>query len=199
MTKQKKNSGGSTSGSGSAKEPKSNFPTIPVVVFVVGVGVLIWLIMGSFSSPKTPGNSTDSAAAPDQTSSREMPLSTNASPAAVEEAPAGPEPLSDADRQKLLGRWERMDNPPYTIEVRLVKPDGVTDARYFNPRPINVAEAFTVGKGGQLALFVKMQDVGYDGSTYTLVYDKDQDLLVGEYFQATQRQTYEVAFQRKAE
>jgi hypothetical protein len=198
MTKQKKKPGGTARTSGSTTNPGSNFSTLPIVVFVVGAGVLIWLIMGSFNSP-TPAGGNPPATATDGVDDSEQQPSPESGRDIVAEKTEGPEPLSDADRQKLLGKWERQDNPPYTIELRLVKPDGMTDARYFNPRPINVAEAFTVAKDGKLALFMKMQDVGYDGSTYTLVYDQGQDLLIGEYFQATQRQTYEVAFQRKTE
>lgn len=182
------NKSSTKSNRGKGGNAKSSFSALPIVVFLVGAGVLIWLIMGTFSSPEPPATKPAEIAGAN--------TATNTVEEAAEEPPSAPEPLSDGDRQKLLGKWERTDNPPYTIEVRSVKPDGVTDARYFNPRPINVAEGFIVGKDGKLAFFIKMQDRGYEGSTYTLVYDEDQDLLMGEYFQATQRQTYEVAFQR---
>ena len=46
-------------------------------------------------------------------------------------------------------------------------------------------------------LFVKLQDKGYPGSTYTLYYFEEKDALAGFYFQATMGQTYEVVFTRK--
>ncbi len=201
MKKNQKNATESGRKSSAATGQKSNFPILPVAIFAIGASVLIWLIMGSFGTSKTVAieSTTNNATAAAVNDNDRIVPSTNSVTEVVTDKPAAPQPLSDADRQKLLGKWERTDNPPYTIEVRLVKPDGVTDARYFNPRPINVAQAFTVGTDGQLALFMKMQDVGYEGSTYTLVYDEKQNLLIGEYFQATQGQTYEVAFQRKTE
>lgn len=189
MSNKKKNSKDKESGGSGG-----GFSGLPIVVFVVGAGILVWLIMGSFSSSDKP---TDSTAV--EETSNEMTNTVEATTpveATAESAGEEPEPLSDADRQKLLGSWERTDNPPYSIEIRLVKPNGITDARYLNPRSINVAEAFMAGKDGKLAFFMKMNDRGYEGSTYTLVYHEEDDMLVGEYYQATQQQTYEVAFQR---
>jgi hypothetical protein len=38
--------------------------------------------------------------------------------------------------------------------------------------------------------------VNYPGCTYTLRYDATADQLFGQYFQATQQQTYDVTFAR---
>ena len=69
-------------------------------------------------------------------------------------------------------------------------------AAYFNPRPINVARGEWKLQDGQLRVFVELRDVNYPGSTYTLAYDPATDRLAGVYFQAVQRQRFEVEFQR---
>jgi hypothetical protein len=69
-------------------------------------------------------------------------------------------------------------------------------AAYFNPRPINVSQAEISRKNGGLEVFVELRDTGYPGSTYTLVYDPQQDMLSGIYYQASIGQSFEVIFVR---
>jgi hypothetical protein len=98
--------------------------------------------------------------------------------------------------KKLLGKWMRTDGS-YTLRVRNVKPDGTVEAGYFNPREIHIAEAGVSEWKGLLKLFVKLQDEGYPGSTYTLYYYAEKDALVGFYYHAAMKQTFEVVFIRK--
>lgn len=103
---------------------------------------------------------------------------------------------SNTDRfQELLGRWLRPDGG-YILDVSKVESDGRATVQYFNPRPINVANARAVWEGTQLRLFVELRDTGYPGSTYVLTYQPSQKQLVGEYFQAALNETYQVAFVR---
>jgi len=75
--------------------------------------------------------------------------------------------------------------------------DGQTDVKYFNPDEINIAEANVSLWKGLVKLFIKLQDEGYPGSTYTLYYYEDKDALAGFYYQAVLDQTFEVVFLRK--
>lgn len=70
------------------------------------------------------------------------------------------------------------------------------EASYFNPRLINVSRAEVFRKKGGLEIFVELRDTGYPGSTYTLSYNPEQDMLTGIYFQATMGQSFEVIFVR---
>lgn len=168
---------------------KSGFPLLPVILFLVGLGLLVWLIADSFRKPPV----------------YPPPASTAVNPATTQPATASGDlssdeikPLPPALSQKLLGNWRRTD-ADYAIEIRLVNPDGVADARYFNPfnqRSINVARATLLEKGGMAEFFMELRDEGYPGSTYTLQYDEANDQLVGLYFQAAVRENYAVAFQR---
>ena len=100
-----------------------------------------------------------------------------------------------ADLEALLGKWIRPDGG-YILSVQSVDPDGRVDAGYFNPRPINVSRAEASREGTTVKLFIELQAVGYPGSTYDLVYDPSNDVLLGIYFQAAMQQRFEVMFQR---
>jgi hypothetical protein len=97
--------------------------------------------------------------------------------------------------QKLLGRWERPDGG-YVLEFRAVDGVGNLDTGYFNPAPIKVERAAAVVEAGNTKVFIVLRDVNYPGSTYSLTYDAAADQLFGQYFQATQQQTYDVTFGR---
>jgi len=100
------------------------------------------------------------------------------------------------DFKVIIGEWVRPDGG-YIVRVRNVNPDGSVDAEYFNPGKINIAEANVSLWKGLLRLFLKLQDKGYPGSTYTLYYYPEKDALTGFYYQAAIGQTYEVVFLRK--
>jgi hypothetical protein len=95
----------------------------------------------------------------------------------------------------LLGRWRRPDGG-YIIEIRDITNDGRMDAVYLNPRPINISQAAVIWQEDVRQVFIELQDKGYPGSTYTLDYDPEQDLLTGIYFQAAMNQAFEVVFIR---
>ena len=99
------------------------------------------------------------------------------------------------DPAKLTGRWQRPDGG-YLLELTGIGPEGLVNAAYFNPRPINVSSSGWRRKDGQLELFVKLRDVNYPGSTYRLVYQSEKDRLYGIYFQAALGQMFEVEFVR---
>jgi hypothetical protein len=101
-----------------------------------------------------------------------------------------------AIQEKFIGRWVRSDGG-YVIHVREVKPDGSVVAGYFNPKSINVSEAnISVWKGFN-QLYIKLDDKGYPGSTYKLYYYAEKDQLAGFYYQAVDKETFEVLFIRK--
>ena len=77
-----------------------------------------------------------------------------------------------------------------------MKNEGSVQASYFNPRPINVSRAEVGRTDGSLTVFVELRDVNYPGSAYNLRYDPATDRLTGTYFQAVERQTYDIEFVR---
>ena len=96
----------------------------------------------------------------------------------------------------IAGEWQRTDGG-YLIKVNDVQTDGKATVEYFNPSPIHVAQATISRQEGLIKLFIKFQDKGYEGSTYTLYYYAEKDALAGFYYQAAMNRTYEVIFMRK--
>lgn len=99
------------------------------------------------------------------------------------------------DYRPLIGRWQRTDGG-YVIEIKRVATNGAMQAAYFNPRPINISQAKASEFKDHLKIEVELRDTGYPGSSYTLLYDPDKDALLGFYYQAVQRQNFDVVFVR---
>ena len=110
-----------------------------------------------------------------------------------DKAPAPDKPAVKADPEKLIGNWLRPDGG-YVIEILEVHELGSLNARYLNPRPINIAKAEWKIEEERIKIFILFDDVNYPGSTYTLDYFPDRDQLIGAYFQAVQQQSYYVEF-----
>jgi hypothetical protein len=69
-------------------------------------------------------------------------------------------------------------------------------AAYFNPWPIKVFSAKWSRKEGKINLFVELRDINYPGSKYNLQYHPKSDRLRGTYFQAVEKETYTIEFER---
>ena len=106
------------------------------------------------------------------------------------------EHASRTDYTIIGGEWLRTDGN-YIIRARDTHDDGQVTVEYFNPNPIHVAHAKISTQQGLIKLFIKFQDKGYEGSTYTLYYYAEKDALVGFYHQAVMERTFEVIFLRK--
>ena len=111
------------------------------------------------------------------------------------EEPATAEQNKPADKNRLVGNWVRTD-APYQIKIAEVRDDGNLQAEYFNPKSIHVAKAMWNDEDGFFKVYVELRDENYPGSNYKLNYNGEIDALAGEYFQAVEGSTYEVAFTR---
>ena len=100
-----------------------------------------------------------------------------------------------ADKNLLVGDWVRTD-AGYLIKIIKVNEDGILEAQYFNPKPINVGKANWEENHGNLTITVELRDVNYPGSTYALSYLPDRDILAGDYHQAVQGLNFYVEFIR---
>lgn len=157
---------------GRARRPRRG-----VLVGVVAVAVVLGLWAWKSRDTKPPSASPSSG----------EPQPSNAPAAATEARP---------DFRPLKGRWLRPDGG-YVVEVRDVDEAGRMEAAYFNPRPIHVGRAEAKLEGGALKVLIELQDVNYPGSTYTLDYDSRSDRLVGNYYQAVERENFDVEFIRQ--
>jgi hypothetical protein len=122
------------------------------------------------------------------------PATTASAPAIAPQASPTPAPAQAYG--VLLGEWTRPDGG-YVLSVSQVAPDGKATVGYYNPRPIHVSRAEARREGDLVGLFVELNDVNYPGSTYTLGYDPASGQLRGIYFQAMERNQYEVVFIRR--
>jgi len=105
-------------------------------------------------------------------------------------------PAKEETPAVLEGSWRRPDGG-YVLKLGAPGPAGELTASYFNPNPIHVESAEWNRKDGKLGVFVILQAPNYPGSTYTLTYDVARDRLVGIYYQAMIRQSFEVEFTRE--
>ena len=115
---------------------------------------------------------------------------------ALMQTAAGVAAAQPLDFKVIAGKWARIDGS-YTLQVEDVTSEGAVNVRYFNPGEIHVAQSQAGTQEGRITLFVKLQDEGYPGCTYTLFYYPEQDVLAGVYYQAAVGQIYEVIFVRK--
>ena len=150
-----------------------------VVLVVAGAAILIAL-------DKWPGRkaSGESAAA-------DAAVTTNAGPATATTSQE-----SKPDLRFLKGRWVRPDGG-YVLEIRQVDADGQLDAGYFNPSHIRIASAVARKDGAATKVLIELNDVNYPGCKYNLTYIPNKELLVGTYYQAAMRETFEVGFERE--
>lgn len=112
------------------------------------------------------------------------------------QTPSGEKPInSDSEYAVLLGKWERPDGG-YQITIKSAEADGKLDAAYANPRPLAFSKAEASRDGDAIKVFFELRAGGYNGSTYTLVYDPTEDELRGVYYQAVAQQKYDIQFQR---
>jgi hypothetical protein len=105
-------------------------------------------------------------------------------------------PSTKPDYTLISGEWQRTDGS-YLLRVSDVQADGRAKVEYFNPSPIHVDDNSILIQKTLIKLFIKFQDKGYEGSTYTLYYYQKKDALVGFYYQAPMDKTFEVIFMRK--
>ena len=103
--------------------------------------------------------------------------------------------VKKTDKTKIIGEWLRTDSD-YLIKIVEVNDNGTMLAQYFNPDPINVGSANWESISGDLKIIIELRDVNYPGSTYTLNYLPDKDMLAGEYYQAVEGLTFYVEFMR---
>jgi hypothetical protein len=101
----------------------------------------------------------------------------------------------EIDAQHIIGRWVRPDGG-YVLEFKEIGTDGNLKAGYFNPRSIHVARAELRHNEDAMTIFVELRDINYPGSTYNLIYDPKSDRLIGTYFQAVDKVTYDIQFIR---
>jgi hypothetical protein len=149
--------------------------TLITVLLIVGIGAgLLLLLVPPKTAPKPAGPAA----------------TTNAAPAGT----AAPAPAA-VDLGAVVGDWLREDGG-YQLKLTRDASGGKLNAAYLNPRPIKVSYCTATNDNGSMKVRVELNDTGYPGCVYTLVHDRDNDRLLGTYYQAAMGETYEVVFVR---
>ena len=171
-----------------AAPKKSSWP----VRAKTGLAAALLIVVGSLgywawkpSQPAAPAESSQTAAAV-------------VSPSPQSQTEATSSTQSQPSYRDLVGAWVRPDGG-YILEIKSADDvSGKLEAGYFNPQPIHVGKAEATQDGRMVKIMVRLQDVNYPGSTYTLTYDPATDRLIGNYFQAIERVNFAVIFERKS-
>jgi hypothetical protein len=114
-----------------------------------------------------------------------------ATPAVEAEAPTTAEPGFNS----LLSLWVRPDGG-YLLAIRGVDTNGRLDAAYANPHHLLFSKAEASREDNTIKIFLELSTGGYNGSTYSLTYDPENDVLRGVYYQAVAQQRFDVYFER---
>ena len=134
------------------------------------------------------------AAAPDEAPSGSV-AAAPVTPATSPPARATRAVPDEATRKALAGWWLRHDQS-YMIVIDAIGADGLVEARYLNPQPVNVSRAEAWTEEGVVRLLLELTDEKYPGSFYELAYQPDQDLWIGVYHHLGVGQDFEVYFTR---
>jgi hypothetical protein len=103
----------------------------------------------------------------------------------------------DIGSDTLTGVNDADYKPPFALTAKLNKLTIKVDRPQLSPADIKKLEAaMAVRDGKTIRLFFELRAGGYNGSTYTLSYDPENDLLKGVYYQAVVQQKFDVHFTR---
>lgn len=99
------------------------------------------------------------------------------------------------DQRLLVGEWSRTGTP-CQIKITEALDNGKLELTYFNLKSINTGKTYWLIKGTFLSIYVELLDENNPGSYYKLNYNKERDMLVGDYFEVVDGITYLVEFVR---
>ena len=99
------------------------------------------------------------------------------------------------EQRLLLGEWTRNEST-CQIKITAALDSGKLELTYFNPKSINIGKAYWLIKGTFLSIYIELRNEDSLGSYFKLNYNKERDMLVGEYFQVDGGDSYSVEFVR---
>jgi hypothetical protein len=99
------------------------------------------------------------------------------------------------DKNLIKGVWGRMDGTG-EINISEVHDNGLLVAKFYNPKLINVEKAVWTNSSDVLRIYILFREDNYPGSSLSLNYMAEKDLLLGVYFDALTDRSYTVSFKR---
>lgn len=95
----------------------------------------------------------------------------------------------------LKGIWGRTEGPG-EINISEVVDNGVLKATFYNPKLINIEKAVWTNSSDVLRIYILLREDNYLGSSFSLNYIAEKDILLGVYFDALTNESYTTSFKR---
>ncbi|MGG7034840.1 MAG: hypothetical protein ACI7YS_06545 [Flavobacterium sp.] len=102
---------------------------------------------------------------------------------------------TDPDKNLLIGEWSQTETRNL-IKITETLEIGKLELEVYNPTKIEIEKANWSKTGNLLSVYIELQNENLTRSNYKLNYIPQRDVLVGEYFQATDSTRYSVEFIR---
>jgi hypothetical protein len=99
------------------------------------------------------------------------------------------------DKNLIKGIWGRTDGAG-EINISEVLDNGLLKATFCNPKSINIEKAVWTNSSDVLRIYILFREDNYPGSSFTLNYMAEKDLLLGMYFDALANESQTVTFKR---
>jgi hypothetical protein len=99
------------------------------------------------------------------------------------------------DKKLIKGVWGRADAAG-EINISEVLDNGLLKATFCNPKSINIEKAVWTNSSDVLRIYILFREDNYPGSSFSLNYLAEKDLLLGIYFDALTNESNTVTFKR---
>jgi hypothetical protein len=99
------------------------------------------------------------------------------------------------DKKLIKGVWGRTDGAG-EINISEVLDNGLLTATFCNPKSINIEKAVWTNSSEVLRIYILFREDNYPGSSFSLNYLAEKDLLLGVYFDALTNKSQTVTFKR---
>jgi hypothetical protein len=99
------------------------------------------------------------------------------------------------DKNLLKGIWQRTDAAG-ELTISEIQDNGFLNATYYNPKGITIEKAVWLNSSDVLRIYILFREDKYPGSSFSLNYMIEKDMLLGTYFDALTNESYTVSFKR---
>jgi hypothetical protein len=99
------------------------------------------------------------------------------------------------DENLIKGVWGRTDAVG-EINISEVLNNGLLKATFYNPKMITIEKAVWTNSSDVLRIYILFREDKYPGSSFSLNYLPEKDLLLGVYFDALTNESHSVSFKR---
>jgi hypothetical protein len=107
-----------------------------------------------------------------------------------------PNPIEQKrDKNLIKGVWGRTDGEG-EINISGVFDNGLLTAKFYNSKSINIEKAVWTNSSDVLRIYILFREDNYPGSSFSLNYIAERDLLIGVYFDALTNESNTVTFKR---